>query len=65
MKRIRTIIKRRDCVEDFDLAVNKALAAGWSLVRRYIDDGLADASASTVFYPVLVAELEREVPDAE
>lgn len=65
MKQIKTIMRRRDREADFDLAVNKALAAGWSLVRRYVDAGLADTSESIVFYTVFVAELEREVPDAE
>lgn len=61
MKQIKTIIVRRDYVEDFDRKVNLAISEGWTLVRRYIDPGLAAGPGSTwVFYPVLVAELERD-----
>lgn len=59
MKQIKTIITRRDREEAFDLAVNAAIAKGWTLVRRYVDPGLN--GGSLVFYPVLIAELEREV----
>lgn len=59
MKQIKTIIMRRDYAEGFDAAVNQALWEGWTLVRRYIDPGFYGATAITVFYPALVAELER------
>ena len=66
MKQIKTIIKRRDYEEAFDAAVNEALANGWELKRRYIDNGrTSGATEPRTFYPVLVAELEREVPGAE
>ena len=65
MKQIKTITKRRDYVADFDNAVNSAIAKGWTLVRRYVDPGFTGVGASIVFYPVLVAELEREVPDED
>lgn len=63
MKQIKTIIKRRDYADTFDQAVNLAIAEGWTLVRRYIDQGSVAAGASVIFQPVFVAELEREVPD--
>lgn len=63
MRQIKTIIKRRDYVDDFDDAVNLAIADGWTLVRRYVDPGFGVTTAGLVFYPALVAELEREVPD--
>jgi hypothetical protein len=64
MKQIKTIIKVRDAVWDFDNAVNAALAAGWTLVRRYISNGrtMGD-NEPKAFYPVLVAEFEREYDD--
>ncbi|MGN1027799.1 MAG: hypothetical protein ACI4P4_15500 [Faecousia sp.] len=61
MKQIKTIKSRRDFELDFDDEVNEALRDGWTLLRRYIDPGFA--RGSRVFYPVFVAELEREVPD--
>lgn len=63
MKQIKTIIKRRDYATDFDAAVNRAIREGWTLVRRYVDRGLS--TSLTEFYPVLIAELEREVPHEE
>lgn len=63
MKEIKTITKRRDHTGGFDCEVNLALANGWKLVRRYIDRGFATAGGTWIFYPVLVAELEREVSE--
>lgn len=64
MKQIKTIMKRRDYAEKFDAAVNEAISKGWTLVRRYIDPGVV--CSDWTFYPVLVAELEREVlPDED
>lgn len=61
MKQIKTIIKRRDFYADFDKDVNMALSQGWVLVRRYISNGRTSGPTEpTTFYPVLVAELERE-----
>lgn len=65
MKEIKTITKRRDHVGDFDKDVNRALADGWKLVRRYVDPGFDTTGGTWIFYPSLVAELEREVPDAK
>ena len=63
IKQIKTIIKRRDYTDAFDNEVNNALSEGWVLVRRYISNGRTSASGeSTVFYPIIVAELERMVP---
>lgn len=60
MKLIKTIVKRRDYADKFDKEVNSELSSGWKLVRRYIDSGMYGDNASTVFYPVFVAELELE-----
>jgi hypothetical protein len=66
MKRIKTIIEPRTNTSTFDFRVNKALSEGWVLVRRYISNGrTAGPNEPSVHYPVLVAELEKEVPDAE
>ena len=62
MKQIKTVIKRRDYPEAFDNEVNAALAQGWHLVRRYISNGRTTGNAEPrTFYPVLVAELEKEI----
>lgn len=58
MKQIKTIVNRRDFPEAFDEAVNSAISEGWTLVRRYVDRGWSTSVRE--FYPVLVAELERE-----
>lgn len=63
MKQIKTIIERRDQSKAFDLKVNRAISDGWQLFHLGVSDGLANASASLVFYPTLVAVLEKEVPD--
>lgn len=61
MKQIKTIIKRRDYPGEFDSAVNEVLAQGWTLIKRYISNGrMAGAVEPRTFYPVLVAELEKE-----
>jgi hypothetical protein len=66
MKQIKTITERRDYEETFDRRVNEALTDGWELKRRYISNGrVSGATERLAFYPVLVAELEKEVPDAE
>lgn len=63
MKQIKTITKRRDYPNEFDKTVNDALSDGWELKKRYISNGrTAGANEPTTFYPVLVAELEKEVP---
>lgn len=62
MKQIKTIIKRRGMEEAFDRDVNAALREGWVLVRRYISNGrTAGVNEPTTFYPVLVAEMEKEI----
>ena len=64
MKRIKTIIKRRDQAKDFDYAVNEALEEGYVLVRRYISNGrTTGVNEPMTFYPVLVAEMEKEIDD--
>lgn len=60
MKQIKTIVVRRGKTEEFDKEVNQALAQGWGLVRRYTDPGFAATESNMVFYPALVAELEKE-----
>ena len=63
MKQIKTIIKVRDLSEEFDNEVNLALSEGWILVRRYISNGrTAGENERKAFYPILVAELEMEIP---
>ena len=62
MKQIKTIVERRDFPEVFDSKVNKALSNGWVLIRRYISNGkTAGVGESRVFYPILVAEMEKEI----
>lgn len=61
MKQIKTIINRRDAMDIFDTEVNQALLEGWMLLHRYIDQGFCEEGSRFVFYPVLVAELEREI----
>lgn len=64
MKKIKTIIERRDYTHDFDARVNDALSDGYVLVRRYISNGRTSGPGEPrTFYPVLVAELEKEVPN--
>lgn len=59
MKQIKTIIKRTDDWGLFDEEVNKAIAEGWTLVKR---DVLHPYEGHTyVFTRALYAELEREV----
>lgn len=66
MKQIKTIIKRRDYPEQFDREVNEALAQGWTLVRRYISNGRTSGNAEPrTFYPVIIAELEKEFTPAQ
>ena len=56
MKQIKTILKGTDYLENFDAAVNAALAEGWTLTKR----------EHIVPLRGLYAELEREaVTEAE
>lgn len=58
MKQIKTIMKASEDWELFDEAVNAAIAAGWTLVKR---DVLKPYEARTRLYVrTLYAELERE-----
>ena len=60
---IKTIRNRLDNAADFDRDVNKAIADGFVLTKRYILEG--KASYDRVFYTMLVAELIRgETPQA-
>ena len=62
MKKIKTIIENRSKAVEFDRRVNEALCDGWTLVRRYISNGrTAGVNEPMTFYPVLVAEMEKEV----
>lgn len=61
---IKTIKRRLDNANIFDAEVNEALAAGWTLRKRYYISGcrLTDTSYS---YTMLVAELEKEEPQTD
>lgn len=62
VKQIKTIVERRDHSEKFDREVNSALSAGWILIRRYLNSGRTTGiNEPLTFYPVLVAEMEKEV----
>jgi hypothetical protein len=56
MKQIKTIKNRLDNNEDFDVAVNKALADGWILVKREV---LVPNTPDR--FTMLYVELEKEV----
>lgn len=55
MKQIKTILKGTDYLENFDAAVNKALAEGWTLTKREV------LPPFDYYHRTLYAELEREV----
>lgn len=58
MKQIKTIMRNASAAEEFDAEVNKAIAEGWTLVKREVlrsYDGEANS-----FIRMLYAELERE-----
>lgn len=58
MKRIKTIIRNTNGVEEFDAEVNKAIAEGWTLVKREV---LRPYEGPTrLFFRMLYAELERQ-----
>lgn len=59
LMKIKTIVSRLDNYNDFDNSVNKALEAGWKLVKR---DVLIPQVQSENFhsYHMLYAELERD-----
>lgn len=58
MKQIKTIMKRADDWMQFDAEVNRAVAEGWTLVKR---DVLRPYERPTrIFHRMLYAELERE-----
>lgn len=59
MKKIKTIVVRRDNPGMFDNEVNAAIKDGWELVRRFIHTGMSSSTLN--FYPVLVAYLEKQV----
>ena len=60
---IKTIEYKFDCAEQFDEAVNKALADGWVLVRR---DVIQPYEGKTyVHHRMLYAELQREMADPD
>lgn len=55
---IKTIKNRIDNEDDFDKAVNKALAEGWTLKKRYILPG-GPAKHDTFLHNMLIAELVK------
>lgn len=63
MKQIKTVIARRDYEAQFDEKVNKALADGWKLVKRFLAPSEAHSSLTMQYHPIWVAYLEKEVPD--
>lgn len=58
MKQIKTIMKRADDWVQFDAEVNKALADGWTLVKREVLQ--AYEGPTRIFHRMHYAELERE-----
>ena len=60
MLQIKTIGDQLGNAEDFDKAVNAALAEGWTLTKREVMLPRAHAPG-TYTHPLLYAELEREV----
>lgn len=56
--KIKTITRRLGDPDDFDTAVNAALADGWTLKKRYIAEPYE--GRSMLFYRMLIAELEKE-----
>ena len=58
IKQIKTICMRVGFASDFDDAVNKALADGWYLVKRYTLPSYHEGA-----HTALVAELERYAHD--
>ena len=62
MKQIMTITRRLCFTDGFDVAVNQALADGWTLTSRF----LSPADDNKPYYPAMwVAFLEKEDPDAK
>ena len=58
MRQIKTVIYNIDYAEDFDKAVNEALADGWALIHReMLTQRIPDRKT------LLYAELEKEVGD--
>lgn len=53
-RRVKTVCERANDLELFDKRVNKALAEGWYLVRRYTLPSYHDGA-----HTMLVAELQR------
>lgn len=63
MKQIKTFMKRADDWVQFDAEVNKAIAEGWTLVKR---DVLRPYEGPTrIFHRMLYAELERETVEVK
>lgn len=59
--KIKTITYRLNNSEDFDREVNKALADGWILVKRYLSNAYTSKR-----YRMLIAEMVKdETPDLE
>lgn len=57
---IKTITYRLNCVEGFDHEVNKAIADGWTLVKREVLQPPAQPNeGKTYFHVMLYAELEK------
>lgn len=62
MKQIKTVIRPISSATQFDMAVNRLLAAGWEIKNRKIIDAPGDISEAFNFpvIRVLYAELEKE-----
>lgn len=65
MVQVKTLTESRNKTEKFDDKVNKHLAEGWELVRRYVVPGFSVRDSGEVYPPQWVAELQRRVPDED
>lgn len=63
MKQIKTIARRANYSEEFDEAVNAALAEGWVLTKREVIQAVE--GPTLIFHRMLYAELEREIVEKE
>ncbi len=63
MKQIKTIMRNASAPEEFDAEVNKAIAEGWTLVKR--DVLLPYEGPTRIFHRMLYAELERETVEVK
>lgn len=60
MKQIKTIVRRLDSPEAFDLLVNNAISEGWTLVgRKVLQPPAHPNTGNTYMHNMLYAELEK------